>query len=54
MKLKRKVDLLARGTKGIVLEVIDLKYCFVEFGEIDKEIKKVRIKDLLISNRHFK
>ena len=49
VKLKRKTDEFERGTKGVVLEIIDLKYCFVEFGKADKEIKKIQLKDLLLS-----
>ena len=48
VKLKKKVNGLEIGTKGVVLEIIDLKSCFVEFGKEKKEIKEIKLKDLLI------
>ncbi len=48
VKLIRDVHNLKRGTMGIVLEVIDLTFCFVEFKETNDPIKKVKQKDILI------
>ena len=49
VKLKRNVGNLKRGKKGVIFEIINLKYCFVEFEENDNQIKKIKLKDLLIS-----
>ena len=48
VKLKRNIGTLKRETKGVVLEIIDLQNCFVEFGAEEKEIQEMKLKDLLI------
>ncbi len=50
VKLKNNVNDLEIGEQGTVLEVINLNYCFVEFGKEEKEIKEINLKDLLISD----
>ena len=48
VKLKRKSEALEKGIRGVVLEVIDTETCFVKFEKIGNEIKKVRLKNLVI------
>ena len=50
VNLKNNVNGLEIGEQGTVLEIIDLNYCFVEFGKEEKEIKEINFKDLLVSN----
>jgi len=48
VQLIRKDQMLKRGMKGVVLEVINSKFCMVDFGKDEMGAMKVRIKDLLI------
>ena len=46
--LKSNYNEFKKGTKGIVLELIDKENAFVEFKDIDIKVDKIEIKDLLI------
>ncbi len=51
VKLKREITNLEKGKKGVILEIIDLKSCIVEFENVANGIKQIKLKDLLLTKK---